>query len=266
MEGKKIFILDDNTTNLIILRQQLEKVGIKVDTFDKPIDVLSKIEALNYYDFAILDMQMPEYDGLYVANEIRKKHTKTDLPLVLLSSIHELDDENQRKMFSLYLTKPIKQTQLLNNLERVFISRKNSPRRKVNEDSPSSFLGFDLSILVVEDNLINQKVAIRILERLGLTADIAQDGQHAIDVVQTKKYDLIFMDMEMPVLDGLEATRKIKLIEKSLPSIPKIIAMTANALPGDRERCLEAGMDDFISKPITVESIKTILKKWFRDF
>jgi len=266
LKGKKIFILDDNLTNLKILKTQLEKAGISVDTFNNPKEVLSKVESLSKYDFGILDMQMPEFDGIQVATELRKYFRKKILPLVILSSVHELEDESQRKMFNLYLTKPIKQTQLLNNLERLYSLDKESKSKKVTDDNFKSLLGVNISILIAEDNLINQKVASRILERLGLSADIAQDGQHAIDMVQEKKYDLIFMDMEMPVLDGLEATRKIKLIEKSLPKAPKIIAMTANALPGDRERCLEAGMDDFVSKPITVESIKTILKKWFRDF
>lgn len=265
LKGKSIFILDDNLTNLDILKLQLEKAEIVVDTFSEPKYLLSKVDSLHHYDFGILDMQMPEYDGIQVASEIRKYSNKGSLPLVLLSSVHELENEVQKKMFNLYLTKPIKQTQLLNNLERIFITTSKSKTEKIKPDLASSFRGATISILIAEDNLINQKVAIRILERLGLTADIAQDGQHAIDMVQEKKYDLIFMDMEMPVLDGLEATRKIKLIEKSLPKSPRIIAMTANALPGDRERCLQAGMDDFVSKPITIESIKTILKKWFRD-
>tara|TARA_R110000868_G_scaffold383578_7_gene650660 strand:+ start:10323 stop:13124 length:2802 start_codon:yes stop_codon:yes gene_type:complete len=266
LHGKKVFILDDNLTNLNIFKLQLEKSGITVDTFNEPKDILNKVEKLNSYDFGILDLQMPDHDGIEVATEIRNHFNKKILPLVLLSSVHELEDESQRKIFNLYLTKPVKQTQLLNNLERIFSTNDQSKIEKVIEATSTSLLGTNISILIAEDNLINQKVATRILERLGLSADIAQDGQHAIQMVQTNKYDLIFMDMEMPVLDGLEATRKIKLIEKSLPQSPKIIAMTANALPGDKERCLEAGMDDFVSKPITVESVKTILKKWFRDF
>ncbi|GAB5409575.1 MAG: hypothetical protein BalsKO_19400 [Balneolaceae bacterium] len=265
LKGKSIFILDDNLTNLSILKLQLEKAEIVVDTFDKPKEILSKVEVFSKYDFGILDMQMPEFDGIHVAKELRSHFDKKTLPLVLLSSVHELEDQDQRNLFNLYLTKPIKQTQLLNNLERIFITTDTTKPDRLKESTETNFLGVNISILIAEDNLINQKVATRILQRLGLSADIAQDGQHAIDMVQEKEYDLIFMDMEMPVLDGLEATRKIKLIEKSLPKIPKIIAMTANALPGDRERCLQAGMDDFVSKPITVESLKTILKKWFRD-
>lgn len=265
LNGKSMFVLDDNLTNLKILQLQLEKAGIVVDTFSKPKEVLSKIKTFDKYDFGILDMQMPEYDGILVAKELRTHFDKVTLPLVLLSSVHELEDEKQKNLFNLYLTKPVKQTQLLNNLERVFKNSGSSKSKKERAHSTRSVLGVTISILIAEDNLINQKVAIRILERLGLSADIAQDGQHAIDMVQEKEYDLIFMDMEMPVMDGLEATRKIRLIEKSLPKIPKIIAMTANALQGDREQCLQAGMDDFVSKPITVESLKTILKKWFRE-
>lgn len=264
LNKKKVFILDDNLTNLLVLKEQLELNSTHVDTFNDPKDILSSIDTLNTYDFGILDMQMPQFDGIKVASEIRKKWTQKDLPLVLLSSIHELENTEQRKMFDLYLTKPVKQTQLLNNLERIFIKGNKSKIIEASEEN--LVISSDTSILLVEDNLINQKVATKILERLGLKADIAQDGQHALDIIQSKEYDLVFMDMEMPVMDGLEATRNIKLIEKTLPKSPIIIAMTANALPGDRERCIEAGMDDFVSKPITVESVRLVLKKWLRDF
>lgn len=266
LKGKKMFILDDNLTNLEILKRQLERTEVHVDTFSNPKEILSSAEAFSNYDLGILDMQMPEFNGIDVAEKLRTYFDIKTLPLVLLSSVHELKDQNQRRLFNLYLTKPIKQTQLLNNLERIFRSSDSYKSDIVKSNTPLSLLSGKISILVAEDNLINQKVVIRILERLGLSTDIAQNGQKAIDMAQNKKYDLIFMDMEMPVLDGLEATKKLKLIEKSLPKIPKIIAMTANALPGDKERCLQAGMDDFVTKPITVESIKTILKKWFGDY
>ncbi len=266
LSGKKAFILDDNPTNLLILKEQLELAKVEVSTFDKSSSFLNELEGLSEYDFGILDMQMPDFDGINVAKRIRQREEIENLPLVLLSSIHELENDEQRSMFDLYLTKPVKQTKLLTNLERLFTNNKGQAISKSSNITSDGLFEENLSILLVEDNLINQKVATKILERIGLNADIASDGEIAINMVQSKAYDLVFMDMEMPVMDGLDSTRGIKNIENKLGKMPVIIAMTANALPGDRERCIEAGMDDFISKPITVDSVKTILKKWFRDF
>ncbi len=265
LKGKSVFILDDNVTNLSILKEQLEQAEMNVTTFSNSSEFLKIIDNLSSYDFGILDMQMPDYDGIEVAKRIRSTLAKDTFPLVLLSSIHELENNEQRTMFNLYLTKPVKQTKLLTNLDRMF-SNKEGKIKKATENDKGELFDKDLSILLVEDNLINQKVATKILEKIGLNTDIANDGELAIKMVQNKAYDLVFMDMEMPVMDGLESTKEILAISDELPAIPKIIAMTANALPGDRERCMEAGMNDFISKPITVESVRTILKKWFRDF
>ncbi|MBO6523724.1 MAG: response regulator [Balneolaceae bacterium] len=266
LEGKHLFILDDNTTNLSILKEQLEQNDMNVRVYSSSSEFLEKLDQLSTYDFGILDMQMPELDGIEVAEKIRSKLDKNHFPLVLLSSIHELENDEQRAMFNLYLTKPVKQTKLLRNLERMFQKKEENRIEKVAENKKGELFEKDLSILLVEDNLINQKVATKILEKIGLDADIANDGELALEMVKNKTYDLVFMDMEMPVMDGLDSTRAIHAASDDLPALPTIIAMTANALPGDRERCLEAGMNDFISKPITVESVRTILKKWFRDF
>lgn len=266
LSGKKVFVLDDNRTNLNIVNKQLTKFGLEVDTFDSPVEVLGMINQLEKYDFGILDMQMPTFDGIEVATKIRTKWNHKDLPLILLSSIHELENKEQKKLFELYLTKPIKQTQLVNNLERIFINTSTKNRDKSGENIPEEVDQTRISILIAEDNLINQKVALKILERLNLKADVADNGEIALQMVQEKDYDLVFMDMEMPIMDGIESTKKIRAIQHSLSSELRIIAMTANALMGDREKCIEAGMDDFISKPITVESMKTILKKWFTVF
>lgn len=265
LDSTKIFVLDDNPINLEILTKQLEKTNAKIETFDHPSKILELIDTLNEYDFGVLDMQMPDHDGVEVAKEIRKRWDHKTLPLVLLSSIHELENSSQKELFDLYLTKPIKQTQLINNLERVFSVTEKSRTKDRIKNPDTLFPNSDLSILIAEDNLINQKVALKILERIGLTADIAANGELALQMVKTKSYDLVFMDMEMPIMDGIETTQNIREQKDSLPKIPIIIAMTANALSGDRERCLEAGMEDFISKPITTDSLKAILKKWFTD-
>ena len=264
LQDKKVFILDDNPTNLKILEAQLAKANVTVTSFLVADQLIKHIDTLNSYDLGILDLQMPDQDGVEIAQSIRKVWSNKELPLVLFSSVHELEDLNHKKLFDLYLKKPIQQTKLLNNLERIFSSPKRESVQK-KEEPTSGIINKKFSILLAEDNLINQKVAHRILQHLGVEADIAVNGKKAVNMAKAKDYDLIFMDMEMPVLDGLEATRMIKEVASMEHPAPIIVAMTANAMKEDRERCFRAGMDDFISKPITIESTKRVLKKWLAD-
>lgn len=263
--NKNVFIVDDNPVNLSIMTHQLEKAGVQVSSYHQGHDLIENLDTLNAYDFGILDMQMPTKDGIEVAQTIRKKWPNTELPLVLFSSVHELENFEDRKMFDLYLKKPIRQSKFLNNLERLYNPAQASRIAKKIELPPEKLFDTDFKVLVAEDNLINQKVAVRILERLGIHPDVVPNGQEAYLKTQSAHYDLILMDMEMPVLDGIEATKHIQASVGSQTEGPVIIAMTANALAEDRERCLEAGMHDFVSKPITVESLKLMLKKWLAD-
>lgn len=261
-KDKSVFILDDNQTNLKILKSQLAKAGIKSTTYDKPKDLINDIEKLDSFDFGILDMQMPEITGVQVATEIRKKWTKAKLPLVLLSSIHNEEVEKYKELFHLHLSKPIKHTALLRNLERIYQSNNKKGIKKYVSNYQENSFKAELSILIVEDNLINQKVLIRILDKLDLKADIANNGIEALKLNRSKKYDLIFMDMEMPEMDGIDATKQL-LSSKSDQKKPTIIAVTANARIEDKELCLSVGMKDFLSKPVTTEMIKKTLIKWF---
>ncbi len=264
LENKSVFLLDDNATNLKIIQQQLLKANLKVKTFNNPNMLISVVNELGAFDFGIIDMQMPEKNGVDVASEIRKKYSNRELPLVLFSSIHELEHPDDKAHFDLFLKKPILQTRLLNNLERLYLSDIQDQKTSNKSINPKRLFKTDFNILIAEDNIVNQKVAHRILERFGIEADIVKNGKEAFETEKKKGYDLIFMDMEMPIMDGLEATRKIK--EKTQHSHkPIIIAMTANAMQEDRERCFEAGMDDFITKPITLQTIKQILVKWLDD-
>jgi len=262
-EGKKVFILDDNDTNLLILQRQCEKAGMKVTAYKDPQKVYDSAKEMGGFDFGILDMHMPEMNGLEVAKAIREHHSKTKLPLVLLSSIMDLNNNEDRKNFNLYLTKPIKQTHLFHNLERVFSDPSISLRTK-DKETPSTY-GADrnLKILLVEDNTINQIVATKILERLGLKCDIAGNGLEAVEMCKLIDYELVLMDMEMPEMDGITATKELYRIEEELKKMPTIIAMTANAMEEDRKRCLDAGMHDFISKPVKIEDLKAKLLSWF---
>ncbi len=265
LKGKSIFILDDNDTNLFILKAQCEKVGMKVKTYQDSWKVFNSVEELEKFDMGILDMHMPDKNGVQVAEVIREKFSKTELPLVLLSSIMDLGSVEQRKKFNLYLTKPIKQTHLHHNLERVFGDVEGVLRSKEKENLQSFDLGRKLKILLAEDNAINQKVASKMLERFGQTCDVVGNGIEAVQMCRLIDYDLIFMDMEMPEMDGIEATKMLIKIEDDLAKLPVIIAMTANAMEEDRKKCLDAGMHDFLPKPVKLESMQEILKKWFEE-
>jgi signal transduction histidine kinase/DNA-binding response OmpR family regulator len=262
LNGKKAFVLDDNLTNLEIIQNQLERAGVEVTTFNQSSRFLFYSDKLEKFDFGILDLQMPDYDGIEVARKIRQTWSASDLPLVLFSSIHEVEDLDDKKMFSLYLKKPVRQSKFLNNIERIFIEEEKRNIAQQNELPPTKIFQQDYRVLIAEDNIVNQKVAFRILERLGIEPDIADNGKIALEMHTEHGYDLIFMDMEMPEMDGLEATQTILNTANGKATSPIIIAMTANAMDEDRERCFAAGMSDFISKPITIEGTKNMLKKW----
>lgn len=266
LENKQVFILDDNETNLKIIQQQLLKARLKVKTFNNPNTLISIINELGSFDFGILDMQMPDLNGVEVARKIREKYSNTELPLVLFSSIHELASHEDRTYFELFLKKPVQQTKLLNNLERLYLSENNiQSRDNFESKDPKRLFTTNFNVLIAEDNLVNQKVAHRVLERFGIEAHIVNNGKEALKAELESSYDLIFMDMEMPEMDGLEATKKIKKKRRHHSNKPIIIAMTANAMQEDREKCFEAGMDDFIAKPITLQSIRHVLIKWLDD-
>jgi len=264
LEHKKVFLLDDNETNLSIIQEQLVRANLKVSTFNNPNMLLASMAELKDFDFGILDMQMPDKDGVEVAQEIREQYSNNDLPLVLFSSVHDIEDREDKNLFDLFLKKPIQQTKFLNNLERLYLDTTTLPNNITNTGAPGKLFASDFKILIAEDNPVNQKVALRILERFGIHADIVENGEMALKAELKSEYDLIFMDMEMPVMDGLEATIRIKK-KRRHGHKPIIVAMTANAMQEDRERCFEAGMDDFISKPITLQSTKKILIKWLAD-
>jgi CheY-like chemotaxis protein/HPt (histidine-containing phosphotransfer) domain-containing protein len=211
-------------------------------------------------------MQMPGMDGLMLAIEICKVRTVQALPLVMLTSLSQREhyDQNAQVEFAAFLTKPVKPAHLYNVLVGVFegqpakikpdLIRSSSLDRQLGQHRP-------LRILLAEDNVINQKVALLILERIGYRADIAANGLEVLQALQRQAYDVVLMDMQMPEMDGLEATRFIGE-NWSNEQRPWIIAMTANALQGDRERCLEAGMNDYVSKPVRPEELAQALARY----
>ena len=261
LQNKRLLLVDDNDTNRRIFKLQTEKWGMNVVDTAYPQEGLAKIRRGESYDLIVVDMFMPEMDGATLAREIRA--LRPVLPIVLFSSFGQRDTGLDTEIFSAYLAKPLKQSLLFDTLVALFDS---SPDRILPPTPPVKSI-FDarlasehpLRILLAEDNVVNQKLALRLLEQMGYRADMASNGIEAIDSVERQIYDVILMDVQMPEMDGLEATRTIRKLTNAAQ--PHIIAMTANAMEGDRELCLSAGMDDYISKPIRVDELIEALMK-----
>jgi PAS domain S-box-containing protein len=270
ISGKRLLIVDDNETNRRILTMQSRSWGMIPEAVTSGKEALELLQQEKLFDLAIVDMQMPEMDGATLAAEIRRRYGERSLPVVMLTSLsstaRQLREEHGELGLSAYLTKPIKPSQLYDVIIGVFDTEKSgienaleetgtSSRKPVTEtDSP-----LPLRLLVAEDNPVNLKVALRMLQRLGYRADVAGNGLEAVEAVQRQEYDVVFMDVQMPKMDGYEATAQIRRTEGTSRHTT-IIAMTANALHGDREKCLAAGMDGYIAKPIRQNDLVSVLK------
>jgi PAS domain S-box-containing protein len=259
LAGKRILIVDDNATNREIVTRHAQSWGMEPVAVELPVAALDLIVEGEHFDVAVLDMMMPEMDGLALAGEIRSRRTAEELPLLLLTSLGRLPQSESSSVFSAQLAKPLKASQLYNTLLQLL-----TPGRAAEEAVEPATDGkrarSALRILLAEDNNMNQKVALRLLERLGYGADVAVNGLEAIEALERRAYDVVLMDVQMPKLDGLDATRRI--CERwPAESRPHIIAMTANALPEDREACFAAGMNDYVAKPIRAEELVAALKR-----
>ena len=264
LKGRRVLIVDDNATNRRILTLQTQSWGMIPTETGLPTDALAWIQKGEPFDVVILDMQMPEMDGLMLARKIEHENGKIDLPVVMLSSLGRPEGEGQDVEFAACLTKPVKASSLYDVLVGLFIEEEDAetpePPKRRDESAFDSQMAerLPLQILLVEDNLVNQKLALHMLERLGYRADLAADGLEALEALERQTYDVVLMDVQMPGMDGLEATRRIR--RAIAPKVqPCIIAMTANAMKEDREKCLAAGMDDYLSKPIRVTELVTAL-------
>ncbi|PHV62755.1 response regulator [Cyanobacterium aponinum] len=270
LQDKVILIVDDNEINRQVLMIQCHNLGMKTIITASGREALLALKNEQKPDLAVLDMQMPGMDGLTLAKQIRLLPHCQNLPLILLSSIGsaEIQKSLQEVDWAATLTKPIKQSLLEDifinvcqenrNYPRLFSSSFSSPFEDIAGITP-------LKILIAEDNIVNQKVITNILKRLGYRADVVANGLEVMETLNRQSYDLILMDVQMPEMDGLTATRQIRTLWNSPNSNfqgipPYIIAMTANAMEGDREICLAAGMDDYLSKPVRVEKLMEKLK------
>jgi GAF domain-containing protein/CheY-like chemotaxis protein len=261
LQGKRLLIVDDNATNRRVLALQTAKWGMAARATESARESLQWLDDGEAFDLAIVDMHMPEMDGVALARQIRARKQK--LPIALFSSLGRREVGDDEKLFAAFLLKPVRQSQLFDMLVGLLGDQ------KVHDEKPAApaprfdaqmAMRHPLRILVAEDNVVNQKLALRILQQMGYRADLASNGLEAIESVRRQTYDVVLMDVQMPEMDGLDAAREI--CARWQPNErPRIVAMTANAMQGDRDMCLAAGMDDYLTKPIRVERLVEALNQ-----
>ncbi|MDZ8053230.1 MAG: GAF domain-containing protein [Aulosira sp. ZfuVER01] len=283
LSDRRLLVVDDNATNRKIIYHQATRWGMQVDKADSAEAALSAMltacQQNKPYDVVLIDMQMPRINGLELGEQIKANFAIAKTPLIMLTSTNQRDEVHRALNigFAAYLVKPIKASRLLDTIMNVLETKGELVQEelkviiqecgmknldKKNEPFASSP---KLRILLAEDNLVNQKVALKQLQSLGYTADVAANGQEVLQLLEIVPYDLILMDCQMPVLDGLETTKEIHRRQESFFANhrrPIVIAMTANAMKEDRQMCLDAGMDDYISKPVIKENLAIKLEHW----
>ena len=265
LKGKKVLVVDDNYNNRRILDLQLKSWGMLATTVEFPLDALKLLEQNEQFDLAILDYQMPQMDGITLTRAIRDIEKNTTLPIVILTSLGRKEEESTLRELNIakFLYKPTKQTILFETVLSIFGLLQLLEVRKEKHQPLDTNLGskYPLKILLAEDNLVNQKVAVKIFNKLGYRIEVAGNGYEVLEAVENIEYDIIFMDVHMPEMDGLEASQELNKLYGN-ENRPKIIAMTANAMQGDREECIAAGMDDYMSKPVRLEALQELLERW----
>jgi signal transduction histidine kinase/CheY-like chemotaxis protein/HPt (histidine-containing phosphotransfer) domain-containing protein len=267
--GLRALVVDDNASSREILQQHMNSWGVDVVAVETSAAALAALEAEGArFDLGLLDDQMPGMDGVQLAKQIRRDRRWPGLRLILQSTRDDHDGPERSRLFAAVLTKPLRRSQLLSCLSRVMTMQPGAPlEATAGESAPpvsaAAARAAGPTILVVEDNPVNREVAVGMLENLGCTIDTADNGWLAIEAMNTRVYDAVLMDCQMPVMDGLTATGEIRRREQTSGAarVP-VIALTANAMEGDRERCLAAGMDDFLSKPFTQQQLATLLRRW----
>jgi len=261
LAGRRILIVDDNETNRRILTLQAQNWGMRTRSAAEGATALEWIRRDDPFDVAILDMQMPDMDGIALAAAIRMHRDAATLPLVMLTSMGRRESGDQAH-FAAFLAKPIKQSHLHDVLMGIFdaLPRKVPPVVAAQRLDLHLAERLPLRILIAEDNMVNQKLAVQLLTRMGYRPDVAGNGLEAIQALERQPYDVILMDVQMPELDGLEATRRI-CQRWPRADRPCIIAITADAMQGDREKCLNAGMDDYVTKPVQVAALVVALER-----
>jgi CheY-like chemotaxis protein len=270
LRGVRVVVVDDNATNRRILQELLGYWGMQatvVGDGPKAIAELRRASGRNEpFHLVLLDCMMPELDGFGVAARIRQIPELLRTPLVMLTSSGQLGEIARCHELGIdaYLTKPINPSELQETIMRVLDSRTLPAAPAAPEAAPEAPLQ-RLRILLAEDNVVNQRLAVRVLERMGHSVDVVEDGTGALRAVANDHFDLVFMDVQMPVMDGFEATAKIREHERNTGAHVPIVAMTAHAMKGDRERCLEVGMDDYLTKPFDTAALRNVLERFFPE-
>ncbi len=265
MHGARVLVVDDNETNRTILFHQLSNWGLQVETVESGKLALQSLrlahDSNQGFDVMILDLHMPEMDGIQLAKAIQAEPDFRHIQSVMLTSaILQLDGMELRKLgIYKYVSKPARQSVLHDSLSSLMPNACGT--RSVAQNTFVHPASVNAQVLLVEDNPVNQDVAVGMLEQLGCEVTLATDGRDAVEMGATKKYDIVLMDCQMPTMDGYEATRRIKS-DGALNAPTPVVALTANAMDGDREKCLLAGMDDYVSKPIRTQVLSHMLEKW----
>jgi CheY-like chemotaxis protein len=270
LQGRRVLVVDDRPVGRRILREQLDAWGITVEEAADGPSALGQLHAAAAtgvrHDAVLLDMQMPGMDGLQLTVAIAANRSLSGVPLVMLSSGGQagLAAAARAAGIATYLTKPVRPTRLREALARAFGQLHDRPAAPASHEPalPADASGPRRRILVAEDNRVNQTAAIRLLEKAGHQVDVVANGRQAVAALDDVVYDLLFMDCQMPDMDGFEAARAIRAGEARTPRHIPIVALTANAMQGDRERCLAAGMDDYIAKPVTTQTLAAALERW----
>jgi PAS domain S-box-containing protein len=270
--GCRILVVDDNQTNRTILIKILESfhyVPAAVESGKKAIPILKQsLEQNKPFDLVLLDMQMPEMDGEETLRLIQNDPRIKEIPVVILTSIGQRGDTNRLEALGAagYLLKPVKQSQLYDTIITILSKKKKYQAEpwvtpKIDSPTISEPIHKGVRLLVAEDNPMNQKLAVTLLERAGFSVEAVENGKLAVEAIEQTDYDLVLMDVQMPEMDGFEATRAIRRMQGEKRHTP-IIAMTAHVMKGDQERCLAEGMDDYVSKPIEPQAMFKVIGKW----
>jgi signal transduction histidine kinase/CheY-like chemotaxis protein len=268
LRGLNVLVVDDNATNRCIVQHYLANEGLRLECAASAEEALQAIrtgaERLQPFDLVLLDYQMPGTDGMGLLRALHANPATASIPCIVLSSLGERVPDADSRQVSAWLTKPVRKAQLLQVIAGVMDRQPRVPPASVKEILPSRYSRS--RVLLVEDNPVNRLVASRLLKTLGIEPQIAENGAKAVSMIQQQAFDLVLMDCQMPEMDGYEATQAVRVWEQSFAAADKrrlpVVALTANALVGDRERCAAAGMDGYLSKPITRDALSTLVQHW----
>ncbi len=265
LQGKHLLVVEDNPTNSQILTLQGQSWGLEVHAVTSGSAAIEWLALRPRVDVMILDLNMPGMDGITLASCIRMMAAYEKVPILILSSIDRTDLRKYNEaLITAFLNKPVKQSRLRETLQKLLSAPTQEPDNPLELDDPRQQLRgatLPLRLLLVEDVPVNQKVALHMLEKLGYRLDVVNNGQEAVEALKRQDYDVVLMDVQMPIMDGFEATQQIRQYSSS-PITPWIIAMTAHAMQGDKEKCLRSGMNDYIGKPVRIQEIVAALERY----